>query len=260
VITGSTLSGNAATDYGGAIFAAGNNDFRLIRSTVTGNTGGFGGGFLVLASKVEVIQSTVVGNGVPGGSGDISSNGGSILAAGSILGSCEGAPITSLGYNSTLDTSCATQPTDLPATNTLLGNLQDNGGATLTRMPDLASPAINRIPVDGVVDLGRVLTALSLTTGGSGRGTVAYTVANGTSSGCTVSTTSPYKLTSARPGTCIVTATKAADVNYKAVTSAPTTITLAKAIQACCASHRPPSRQRRSATRRTWPRRPRPRP
>ena len=65
--------------------------------------------------------------------------------------------------------------------------------------------------------------ALTLTTsGGSGTGDVSYAVTDGTASGCTIFTAA---LTSTSAGTCIVTATKAADANYNAISSAPTTVT-----------------------------------
>ena len=60
--------------------------------------------------------------------------------------------------------------------------------------------------------------------GGSGTGAVTYVAVNGTASGCTV-TSGALSATSA--GTCVVTASKAADSTYFAVSSVPTTVTLA---------------------------------
>ena len=75
---------------------------------------------------------------------------------------------------------------------------------------------------------GTYNTALPLTTsGGSGTGAVSYAVVDGTASGC-ANSSGPLSSTSA--GTCLVTATKAADVNYNATSSAQATVTLAKAI------------------------------
>ena len=63
---------------------------------------------------------------------------------------------------------------------------------------------------------------LALTTsGGSGTGAVTFTVSNGTASGCSISGAS---LSAAGLGTCIVTATKAADTNYVVLSSSPTTV------------------------------------
>lgn len=64
------------------------------------------------------------------------------------------------------------------------------------------------------------------TTGGSGTGAVTYAVTNGTGE-ATIDATG--KLTPTKAGTVTVTATKAADANYNSVTSAPVTITIAKA-------------------------------
>jgi predicted outer membrane repeat protein len=77
---------------------------------------------------------------------------------------------------------------------------------------------------------GVVGAPLTLTTsGGSGSGAVSYTASNGTASGCTIAS---LKLVATTAGTCIVTATKAAGGTYAAVSSSPTTVTLAKASQA----------------------------
>jgi hypothetical protein len=67
-------------------------------------------------------------------------------------------------------------------------------------------------------------TPLALTvTGGSGSGSVSYTVANGTATGCAIS---GGNLSASTSGTCLVTATKAADSSYTAVSSSQTTVTL----------------------------------
>jgi hypothetical protein len=63
--------------------------------------------------------------------------------------------------------------------------------------------------------------ALSVT-GGSGTGNVTYTVANGTATGCTIS---GGNLNASTPGTCLVTATKAADSSFTAISSTQTTVT-----------------------------------
>ena len=75
---------------------------------------------------------------------------------------------------------------------------------------------------------GIYATALTLTTsGGTGTGAVSYAVdTGGAASGCAVSSGS---LTSTSAGTCIVTAAKAADADYNAISSVPTTITLSAA-------------------------------
>ena len=59
--------------------------------------------------------------------------------------------------------------------------------------------------------------------GGSGNGSVTYSVTDGTATGCTITHST---LTAISAGTCIVTATKAASSTYAPVSSAPTTVTL----------------------------------
>ena len=70
---------------------------------------------------------------------------------------------------------------------------------------------------------GRSLTLTS--TGGSGTGALTYAAGNGTATGCAVVGAT---LTFSSVGTCIVTASKAADTTYTATTSTPATVTIAK--------------------------------
>ncbi len=71
---------------------------------------------------------------------------------------------------------------------------------------------------------GSHTAGLTLTTsGGSGTGAVTYAVVNGTATGCSI-VAGVLKATTS--GTCKVTATKAADANYNATSSAQTTVTL----------------------------------
>jgi len=70
---------------------------------------------------------------------------------------------------------------------------------------------------------GTVGKSLNLAThGGTGTGALSYTVAAGSSAGCTVSGTS---LSAKRAGTCLVTATKAGSTTYIVVSSAATKVT-----------------------------------
>ena len=73
-------------------------------------------------------------------------------------------------------------------------------------------------------------TATLATTGGSGGGTVAYAVTAGAGF-CAVSGNS---LTGAAPGTCTVTATKAADAGYASATATVDVTVLAPAVNAAC--------------------------
>ncbi len=72
---------------------------------------------------------------------------------------------------------------------------------------------------------GKVGTALRLTTsGGSGTGGVSYSVTNGSAKGCAISGSS---LTATSAGTCLVTATKASDGTYLAISTSPTAVSMA---------------------------------
>lgn len=65
------------------------------------------------------------------------------------------------------------------------------------------------------------------TRGGSGSGAVAFSVLDGSATGCKVSSSNPPRLTSASYGTCRVTALKAADVSHGAVSATAVTMTFA---------------------------------
>lgn len=83
---------------------------------------------------------------------------------------------------------------------------------------------------------GQFGTSLTLTSsGGSGTGAVTYSAINGTATGCSVSGST---LTFTSAGTCTVTATKAADANYLAASSAATTVTISPKPVSVTASNR----------------------
>jgi hypothetical protein len=83
-------------------------------------------------------------------------------------------------------------------------------------------------------------SGLTLTTsGGSGTGDVSYAVVDGTASGCSI-TAGVLSVSSA--GTCLVTATKAADSGYNAVSSPSTTVSFAKAPQSITFTSQPPAK------------------
>lgn len=87
------------------------------------------------------------------------------------------------------------------------GNPKEQGAITITSTSTL---------------YGHTLTLTS--TGGSGNGAVSYAVTSPGTAECAIS---GDLLTSARAGTCIVTATKAADGTYSAASSLATTVTIA---------------------------------
>ncbi|WP_244931607.1 choice-of-anchor Q domain-containing protein [Nocardioides sp. W7] len=69
------------------------------------------------------------------------------------------------------------------------------------------------------------------TSGGSGDGGVTFAVTDGTAERCEVSEDPPYTLRVVAAGTCVVTATKAADVRYES-TSVTTTVAFPRSAQA----------------------------
>jgi hypothetical protein len=99
-----------------------------------------------------------------------------------------------------------------------VGTASSNGTATVTFSNDpvfvwtVASIALTLTTLSG-----RVGAPLALATrGGSGAGAVSFTVKNGTATGCVISGSS---LSATSAGTCLVTATKAADATHRAVSS-----------------------------------------
>ncbi len=106
----------------------------------------------------------------------------------------------------------------------------------------------SQVPLTITSTSGTYGTPLTLSTnGGSGTGAVTYTVdLGGTAAGCSMSTGGVLSSTSV--GTCVVTATKAADSDYGATSSAPFTITLGPATQAITITSSPPSPARYGGT------------
>jgi len=86
----------------------------------------------------------------------------------------------------------------------------------------------------GIYGSGLALT----TSGGSGTGAVSYSAVDGTASGCSVT---GGVLSVSGAGTCLVTATRAADGDYNAASSPSTTISFAKAPQSSTFTSQPPA-------------------
>ena len=117
-----------------------------------------------------------------------------------------------------------------------------NWNATTSAQATVTLAPANQATLVVTSTSGTYLTPLTLTTsGGSGTGAVTYTVVNGTATGCTVNGSGPYTLTSTSAGTCLVTATKAADANYLVTSSAQTTVNIGKATQTIAFTSTAPS-------------------
>ncbi len=142
VLTNSTLSGNAASQDGAGIYAAGG-QIKLFNATIAGNHvlvpsgtvyAGMGGGVYIAAKAVVTAQNTLIGDNthryqsLPPEPDD-----------------CFGI-LASLGFNLIETTgNCTISLTtgDIPGQDPVLGLLQNNGGPTQTQSPLTGSPAID---------------------------------------------------------------------------------------------------------------------
>jgi outer membrane protein OmpA-like peptidoglycan-associated protein len=113
-----------------------------------------------------------------------------------------------------------------------VGTATVDGSVTVTFLNDpvfvVASSPLAQSPLAITTLSGRVGSDLVLATkGGSGTGAVSYVVTDGSATGCAITN---GVLRSKSAGTCIVTATRAADATYEVVSSLPTTITMHPAL------------------------------
>jgi predicted outer membrane repeat protein len=143
-----TFSGNSANTGGGFYNASGN--ATLANVTFSGNTAtNTGGGINQTALGTTALTNvTLIGNSAPNGGGIYRNNtfNGTVVVKNSIVansprgGNCAGVVINS-GFNLSNDSSCGF--TQVP--NVRLGPLANNGGPTLTHMPQSGSPAIDLV-------------------------------------------------------------------------------------------------------------------
>ena len=97
---------------------------------------------------------------------------------------------------------------------------------TFTKAPQ---SSVSVVSVSGV--FGRTIALAA--TGGNGGGHLSFTLHGGTALGCRIVVKAGHdELTSKSAGTCVVVATKSADSNYLSASSAPLTVTIARAAQA----------------------------
>ncbi len=163
-MTNSTASNNVMVPASGGVIGSGGGLYNLFgtttvsNSTFSGNSARTGGGIYNYESGIlTVINSTVSDNtGMPdsfvpvvadgiGNAGDITLTN-TLVANNRDFDNCVnlGGSFTSAGGNLSDDDSCLLdQPSDLPDTATGLGPLTDNGGPTLTHLPEPDSPAID---------------------------------------------------------------------------------------------------------------------
>lgn len=152
----STFSGNGSTGDGAAVYSTA--DAEIHNSTFSGNNAGAingGGGWFQSRNTALFKFVTFAGNVAGYGSGVYADGASPIpseiqlqntVVSNNVGGNCDGATITSLGYNISSDSNCGafTQPGDKKNKNANLGPLANNGGPTLTHLPLFPSPLVNK--------------------------------------------------------------------------------------------------------------------
>ncbi len=140
-----TVSGNSANNDGGGIWAAFTpilSSVKIQFTTITGNAAdvdedaqGYGGGGVAVVggSPVEIRNSIVAGNSEGSGfqAADLADAAGSAIVAYSLIDDLIGHSVMSGAFGNIVGE---------PA---MLGPLSDNGGPTLTHLPEFGSPAVN---------------------------------------------------------------------------------------------------------------------
>ncbi len=148
-VTDSTFNLNAVTGNGGAINSSG--DLTITNSTISTNAADTDAGGLFNVGQATILNTTFASNSSLTGVGGIFSDGAgslditnTIVTTGILGENCAigGLPTGVDGSNLSDDDSCPsglfTQVDDV-----MLGALADNGGPTLTHLPDPTSPAVD---------------------------------------------------------------------------------------------------------------------
>jgi predicted outer membrane repeat protein len=169
-VTNSTFNNNSATNSGGGVY---NEDWAdsaaliVANCTFSGNSAGNGGGgifnnYVAGSPVLTVTNSTFSSNSATdtnSGGGIYNWNGqleiGSTILNASSIFNFFGA-VTSEGFNLSSDDGGGflTAIGDQIDIDSMLGPLADNGGPTLTHLPQLGSPAIDQSSAVGLVSLG----------------------------------------------------------------------------------------------------------
>jgi predicted outer membrane repeat protein len=165
-IVGSTISRNLAVAHvGGGVWSRG--DMYVANSTISDNYAEAVGGGLHAAGVVTLVNSTVAGNIAP-----VAANIGAaerLVAFGSVIGpakidfhgghtqptesNCDTPASVSHGFNVVTEGSCRlAAPTDLVGVDSGLDPLRGYGGPHETRLPQPASPVLDRVPADACLN------------------------------------------------------------------------------------------------------------
>ena len=144
VVENSTIVGNTASDSAGAISLEASWGGTIFRhSTIAGNTANIGSGVYARQnSLIEFVNTIVAGNydqGNPSLVNDLDRADGTASATGSLFSEA----------NTTPDIN-GTNVNNLFSTDPMLGALANNGGTTMTMVPQTGSPAIDAVACVGL--------------------------------------------------------------------------------------------------------------
>jgi len=141
VIENSTIAANTATDSAGAISLDTSWAGTAIRqSTIVGNTANIGSGIYARGnSQAEIVNTVVAGNNDPASANDVDRADGTISATGSLFSELNSVPDIN-----------GTNTNNLFGADPMLGALANNGGTTMTMLPQPASPAIDAVACIGI--------------------------------------------------------------------------------------------------------------
>jgi len=161
IVRDSLVHNNTAFQSGGGLMLGGALGHTFTNVTISGNSAGdWAGGLYVPDYPATLRHVTLYGNSAPLGA-NLYTLRTTVTFAGAILGNPLGGgancgdqdtaqPAISEGYNVSSDDSCSLNHAgDLSAADPLLGPLADNGGPTLTHLPQPSSPAIDHAPLAG---------------------------------------------------------------------------------------------------------------
>jgi hypothetical protein len=141
---GAIFDASGRTELVGSTFAT--DGAVLGRTQLEGRPAVLGGGALELRAGGELRADTIVDDP---GSADVATTG-PVPTESSIVGSCSGAGLRSLGFDLDVSGTCKlTGATDLRNLDPRLGSLGDHGGPTRTIAPSATSPAIDAGRVKG---------------------------------------------------------------------------------------------------------------
>jgi CSLREA domain-containing protein len=153
----STIANNSANE-GGGLFASGSTATPtfITNSTVSTNAASLRGGAIFWNSSDPFFASytTMANNSAPTGAG-VWATGGSVVLVATVLGNAGPEcwyPVQSSGFNVVADDTCGlTESTDQQDVNPLLAGLADNGGPTPTHLPFAGSPVIDAVALGSEV-------------------------------------------------------------------------------------------------------------